>query len=152
VAKIIAERAERALREENIIKGNLSDLIADREARLFDARAELALLQLALDHIKSTVWAADRDLRLQIVANGLMPTIHGGVTWEVGKTVYEIFKSDDPKHPPIAAHLNALEGKTTTLRLEGEFSKMLLHALPMREEEEKSAVIGCIGIMNVVGE
>jgi DNA-binding CsgD family transcriptional regulator len=150
VAKVIRERAERALRAANVERDNLVDHIANRESSILELRASLALLQLALDEIKSAVWATDRDLSLYIIANGEMPSTHCGVVWEAGKTVYEIFKSADPKHPPIAAHLDALGGAETSLRLEGEFSKMLLRALPLRDESQ--GVIGCIGIMNYLGE
>ena len=152
VAKIISERADRALRAANVAKTNLVDHIAEREAKHLDMRAELALLQLALDQIKSTVWATDKDLRLQIVANGQMPTVHCGVPWEVGKTVYEIFKSDDRNHPPIAAHIFALQGRESNIRLEGEFKNMVLRALPMKDGDDHHDIVGCIGIMNVVGD
>ena len=152
VAKIISERADKALRAANVVKSNLAVHMAEREAQHLDLRAELALMQLALDQIKSTVWATDRDLKLQIVANGQMPSVHCGVTWEVGKTVYEIFKNSDPNHPPVAAHLAALKGKESNIRLEGEFNNMVLRALPMKDGDEHTDIIGCIGIMNVVGE
>lgn len=152
VAKIISDRADRALREANVVKSNLAVHMAEREAEHLDLRAELALLQLALDQIKSTVWATDRDLRLQIVANGQMPSVHAGVTWDVGKTVFEIFKSADRNYPPIKAHFDALEGKESNIRLQGEFSNMILRALPMKDGDDLHDIIGCIGIMNVVGE
>lgn len=149
VAKVIKERAERALREANIDKSSLASHIADREHSLLELRASLALLQLAMDQIKSAAWATDHALRLHIVANGELPSMHCGVVWEVGKTVFEIFKSEDPKHPPVAAHLQALEGKESVVRLGGQFSNMVLHALPLRDEDD--AIIGAIGIMNYVG-
>lgn len=123
-------------------------LVADRDLSLVEVRASLALLQLALNQIKSAVWATDMDLNIHILTNGEMPTSHCGVVWETGKTVYEIFKSTDPKYPPVAAHLAALNGKETTVRLQGEFSKMILKALPVCDESLE--VMGCIGIMNYV--
>lgn len=148
VAKVITERAERALAEVNVNRQDLRDHIAEREHSLLEARASLALLQLAMDQIKSTVWAIDMDLSIQILSNGLMPSSHCGVVWETGKTVYEIFKSTNPGYAPIAAHLDALKGKEATLRLTGEFSKMLLRVIPLRDESE--GVIGCIGVMNYI--
>jgi DNA-binding CsgD family transcriptional regulator len=149
VARVIKERAEKALRASNIDRESLTGHIADREHTLVELRAELALLQLALDQIQSTVWATDKDLTLYIVANGEMPTMHFGVVWEVGKTVYDIFKSIDEKYPPIAAHIGALTGRETNVRLGGEFDNMLLRALPLFDESHE--IIGTIGIMNYVG-
>ena len=150
VARVIKERAEKALAASNVDRVGLVQLVADRDLSLVEVRASLALLQLALDQIKSAVWATDMDLNIHILTNGEMPTSHCGVVWETGKTVYEIFKSDDKKHPPVAAHLNALRGKETTVRLEGEFSKMILKALPVYDESQE--IMGCIGIMNYVGD
>jgi len=148
VAKVITERADSALRAANVDRDGLAAHIATSEHSLLELRASLALLHLAMEQIKSAVWATDKNLSLHIVANGEMPSIHCGVLWEVGKTVYEIFKSVDPEHPPVAAHLNALKGEETTVRLEGEFSKMILKAMPLRDESQE--IMGCIGIMNFV--
>jgi DNA-binding CsgD family transcriptional regulator len=150
VARVIKERAEKALVASNIDRIGLVQLVADRDLSLVEVRASLALLQLALDQIKSAVWATDLDLNIHILTNGEMPTSHCGVVWETGKTVYEIFKSDDKKHPPVAAHLDALRGKETTVRLKGEFSNMVLKALPVHDESQE--IMGCIGIMNYVGD
>jgi len=151
VARVIKERAEKALREANVDRENLADHIADRERSLLEVRAELALLQLAMDQIKSAVWATDKDLLLYIVANGELPSMHCGVSWETGKTVYDIFKSKDPAFPPVAAHLAALKGKESSVRLEGEFSKMVLRAMPLHDDESHE-IMGTIGIMNYIGE
>jgi DNA-binding CsgD family transcriptional regulator len=150
VARVIKERAEKALAASNVDRVGLVQLVADRDLSLVEVRASLALLQLALDQIKSAVWATDLDLNIHILTNGEMPTSHCGVVWETGKTVYEIFKSDDKEHPPVAAHLAALKGKETTVRLEGEFSNMVLKALPVHDESQE--IMGCIGIMNYVGD
>ncbi len=150
VARVIKERAEKALREANVDRDNLADHMAEREHSLLEVRASVALLELAMEQIKSAVWATDNDLKLSIIANGEMPSSHFGVVWETGKTVYEIFKSDDPKFPPVAAHLAALKGKETSIRLKGEFSNVVLRALPLRDEAQ--AIIGCIGILNYAGK
>ncbi|MBI5708055.1 MAG: helix-turn-helix transcriptional regulator [Armatimonadetes bacterium] len=150
VAHLIKERAERALRAANVDMANLSDHVARSERSLLELRASVALLHLAMEQILSAVWATDKELTLCIIANGAMPKSHLGVVWEVGKTVYQIFKTDDPKSPAIAAHLDALKGIESMIRLEGEFHKMVLRALPLRDETQM--IMGCIGIMNYVGE
>lgn len=150
VAKVITERAEKALREANVERKELADNIADRSHELLDLRAALALLQLAMDQIKSTVWATDKDLRIHLIANGEMPSTHCGVVWEAGKTVYEIFKSDDPNNLAIASHLRALQGEESNVQLEGEFDNMILRAIPLRDESGE--IMGCISILNVVGK
>lgn len=150
VVKVIKDRAEKALREANIERLSLADMIAEKERSVLDLRAALALLQLAMDQIKSTVWATDKDLSIHIIANGEFPTTHFGVKWEVGKTVYDIFKSNDPNDLGVAAHLAALNGEETEVRLKGEFANMFLRVVPLQDEAEE--VMGCISILNSVGD
>jgi DNA-binding CsgD family transcriptional regulator len=150
VVKVIKERAEKALREANIERTGITEIIAEKERGVLELRAALALLQLAMEQIKSTVWATDKDLAIHIIANGEFPSTHFGIKWEVGKTVYEIFKTDDPKNPAVAAHQAAIDGIETEVRLEGEFANTFLRTLPLRDEAGE--VMGCVSILNSVGE
>jgi len=150
VVRVIKERAERALRESNVERQELSDMVAEKERGVLDLRAALALLHMAMDQIKSTVWATDKNLSIHIMANGEFPATHFGVKWEVGKTVYEIFKTIDPADLAVAAHLSALDGRENEVRLTGEFSNMLLRVLPLIDESGET--MGCIGVLNIVGE
>lgn len=149
VVKVIKERAEKALRDANVERKELSEIIAEKERASLELRAALALLQFAMDQIQSTVWATDRDLAIHVIANGEFPSTHFGVMWEIGKTIYEIFKTTDPANLAVAAHLGALEGKETEVRLEGEFANMLLRVSPLTDEA--GDVMGCISILNSVG-
>jgi DNA-binding CsgD family transcriptional regulator len=149
VVRVIKERAERALRDANVERSGLTQMVAERERAVLEHRAALALLHLAMDQIKSTVWATDNALSINIIANGEFPSTHFGVKWEVGKTVYEIFKSTDPKNPAVAAHLLAILGKESEVRLSGEFSNMFLRVIPLSDEDGKS--MGCVSILNSVG-
>jgi DNA-binding CsgD family transcriptional regulator len=149
VVRIIKDRAERALRDANVERSSLAAMVADKEQNAIELRTALALLHLAMDQIKSVVWATDRDLTIQIIANGEFPSTHFGVSWEVGKSVYEIFKTTDIQNLGVAAHLRALGGQESETRLEGEFSNMFLRVIPLADET--GAVIGCISILNSVG-
>jgi DNA-binding CsgD family transcriptional regulator len=149
VVRVIKERAERALRDANLEMKELSDLVEAKERSLLDLRAALALLHLAMDQIKSTVWATDHDLAIHIIANGEVPSTHCGVKWEVGKSVFEIFKTRDPANLAVKAHTDALNGLESEVRLTGEFSNMHLRVMPLRDEADE--IMGCISILNVVG-
>lgn len=150
VVRIIKERAERALRDANSERKNLTDMVLEKERGVVDLRAALALLQLAMEQIKSTVWATDKDLAIHILANGELPSVHSGVTWEVGKTVYQIFKTNDPKNLAVAAHLSAMQGRENEVRLTGEFANMLLRVNPLADEA--GDIMGCVSILNIVGD
>jgi len=148
VVRIIKDRAEQSLREANVERQGLANLVAERERGVIELRAALALLHLAMDQIKSTVWATDLDLSLHIMANGEYPSTHFGVLWEVGKTVYDIFKTTDVENPAIKAHLEALKGIESETRLTGEFSNMFLRVIPLLDESNE--IMGCISILNSV--
>jgi len=150
VVRVIKDRADRALRAANIERISLTQMVEDKERELLELRAGLALLHLALDQIQSTVWATDRELTINIIANGEFPSTHFGVKWEVGRTVYEIFKTTDPDHPAINAHLDAVKGKQSQIRLEGEFANLLLRVMPLHDEQGE--IMGCISILNSVKE
>ena len=92
VARVIRERSESALVAANVDRDSLTSLIAERDLSLVEVRASLALLQLAMEQIKSAVWATDLDLVIHVMTNGKLQTTHCGVMWEKGKSVYEIFK------------------------------------------------------------
>lgn len=148
VVKVIKERAERALRDANVERKGLSEIVADKERHVLKLRAALALLHLAMEQIKSTVWAMDKDLTIAIIANGEFPSTHFGVTWEVGKTVYDIFRTNDPKSPAVAAHLSALDGEETEVRLTGEYANLFLRVSPL--SDESGEIMGCVSILNSV--
>ncbi len=146
VARIIQDRADQALRESNLERQSLLNMVHKKETDLVELRTALALLHLAMDQIQSTVWATDEDLVIQLVANGEFPSTHFGVVWEAGKTVYDIFKTQDENHPAIAPHLKALEGIESEARLTGEFSNLFLRVIPLRDEADE--IIGTIAIIN----
>jgi DNA-binding CsgD family transcriptional regulator len=148
VVRVIKERAETALRDANVERTSLINMIADKDRGVLELQAALALLHLAMDQIKSAVWATDKNLTIHILANGEFPTTHFGVRWEVGKTVYEIFKSTDPNNDAVSAHLKALQGQESETRLSGEFSNMFLRVLPLSDEHGE--IMGCISILNMV--
>jgi hypothetical protein len=72
------------------------------------------------------------------------------VKWEVGKTVYDIFKTTDRNDLAIAAHLAAIDGTESEVRLEGDYANMFLRVIPLKDEG--GHVLGCISILNSVGE
>jgi DNA-binding CsgD family transcriptional regulator len=150
VVRVIKERAERALRDANVERKSLSEIVAEKERGVLELRAAFALLHLAMDQIKSTVWATDKDLSIHIIANGEFPSTPFGVKWGVGKTVYQIFKTKDKSDLAVAAHLGALKGAQTGVRLEGEFANMFLRVIPLLDEANE--IMGCISILNGVGD
>ncbi len=156
VVRVVKEKADRALEEERIDWEGLAAILANRgkldmiaqAERSLEYRTSLALVNLALDQLKSTVWSTDQNLTIHMVVNGELLSSRFGVKWEDGKTIYEIFKTTDSAHPAVAAHLGALAGTGSTLRLTGEFAGMQLKVNPLADEVGE--VILCISILTSV--
>ena len=158
VAKIVKGRAELVLSQEKLDWKGLEDILAQREIsnltveteRRMELYVTLSLLNLALTKFQSTVWTTDSDLVIQVIANGELCSPRFGVTWENGKTVYELFKTSDKANPAVAAHLGALAGSESEQRLTGDFANMTLSVLPLNDEHGDA--MGCVGILSCDAE
>jgi DNA-binding CsgD family transcriptional regulator len=142
VAKIIADRSEERKRNRAALPAHFPKM----DPMPHELRAMLSLFQLAKEDACSAVWAIEKDLTIQCVAAVRMPSSNGGVGFEVGKTIFEVFGSTSDKHPAIAAHLKALNGKEVTVALNGEFKGMSLRTVPLLDEEDNC--IGCVGVLS----
>jgi len=149
VARLIRDKAEQALRESNVEKAELAQEIVRRQHALLDLRAALSLLQLAMDQLRSAVWATDKQLRISVIANGEMPQFHKNMHWAVGKTIYDVFDTDQDEHIAVAAHLRALKGDPAESQIEVNGAMLLISVRPLQEED--GDIIGCIGVMTSLG-
>ena len=156
VAKVVKERADQALEEERIDWDGLASILANRgkldliaqAERSLEYRTSLALVNLALDQLKSTVWSTDHNLTIHMVANGDLPANRVGVKWEEGKTIYELFKTSDDAHPAVSAHIQGLAGSASRTRLSGEFADMQLKVNPITDDNGE--VLLCTSILSIV--
>lgn len=143
VARIVKDRATK---EHEM----LLQMLAENEKLLLQQRATLALLDLATNKSGSTVWATDNALNIAMIANGKMPSKISGVKWEVGKSVYEIFRTTDPNDQAVAAHLGALSGKPESVRLQSMFSNMILRTSPVYDDAK--IITGCVSMLDVISD
>ncbi len=141
VAKIIADRAEERKRNRAILPAHFPQM----DPLPNELRAVLPLFQLAKEDAQSAVWAVEKDLTIRCIALVLMPSSRDGVNWEAGKSIYEIFGTDDPKHPAIAAHLQALMGLEASITLNSSFTGMSLRTVPLLDTENET--VGCVGVL-----
>ncbi len=153
VLGIFKKRHELALKQERVDWAALSSILEKREildviaekARGVELRTRLAMLQLAMDFNLSCAWATADDLRIHFLTNGGLPSGRSGVTWQDGKTIYEVFQTQDKAHPAIAAHLAALAGTPRQVPLCDAYADMMLKVVPVRDDAEE--VICCISIL-----
>ena len=156
VLRIFQERADHILNEALadwdglsaiLEKRGMLDIVAEKERDL-EQRTTLALLHLAMDKMKATVWATDAGLYIHVLANGELASNRFGVQWEEGKTIFELFNTTDEAHPAVAAHIHALAGSASEQRLSGEFANMLLKVVPL--PDEFGDILSCISILTSV--
>ncbi len=153
VVLIYKKRFELALMQEGVDWEGLSAILERREvldvvaekARGAELRTPLAMLHLVMDYNQTSAWATDKDLAIDLVTNGDLPSIRSGVTWEEGKTLFEVLNTTDKAHPAIAAHLRALAGEESVQPLSGDFDQMLLKVVPVLDEA--GDVVCCISIL-----
>ena len=60
--------------------------------------------------------------------------------------------NQDTVFGPSCCEAGGEKGKESTQRLTGEFASMVLRVLPLHDEHDDTQIVGCISILNSVGE
>lgn len=116
------------------------ETLRDREARL----------RLLVEQMPAVLWSTDRELRFtssqgaKLAALGLRPNE------VVGMTLWEYFRTDDPEFPPIAAHREALAGRSSTFDFAWERRRFHSHVEPLRDRHDE--IVGTIGVARDITE
>jgi DNA-binding CsgD family transcriptional regulator len=147
VVRVIQQRAEEALSVANVDRSDLAALLVAKDRELVEARAKLALLNLAMNQFHLNVWVTDHDLKIKIVSSEASWSELFGASASAGKSVQEVFGTTDLGHPALEAHSLALQGVPTERRLGGQFANILIQVMPLWDELESKSVIGCIAIL-----
>jgi PAS domain-containing protein len=104
-----------------------------------DARLRLIAAQLPL-----YVWTTDRDLRVTSVVGGFVDEADPRRGRWMGRTLYELFRSRQSQYPPIAAHLQALEGEPGGYEYTYEGHRQECLVRPLRDKA--GTIVGCLGV------
>jgi DNA-binding CsgD family transcriptional regulator len=145
IARVIQKRADGALKKSDLKLREITGRLLEREREVVELRAALALLHHSMDRIGSTVWATDEHLIIHITSRSDVTAGRFAPLLEVGKSVYEVFRTDDSKHPPVAAHLTALDGIECSVNLGAEYENQSLHVVPLRDDN--NLVLGCVSMI-----
>ena len=97
-------------------------------------------LRLVSEQIPAGLWSTDDQLRLTSRFGGAA-TLFKGVA---GTSIPEFFPGKGDDHPPIAAHLRALQGEPSTFELEWDGRVFQAHVEPLQNVNRD--IIGVIGV------
>ena len=111
----------------------------ETELRNYEIRERMLLAQ-----IPAIIWTTDRNLKVLTSQGTGLNELRMKPDQFVGKTLYEIMQADDPTHPAIAGHLNALKGKNYSEAMEWSGHTFQCRIEPFRNNQGE--IIGCLGV------
>lgn len=116
------------------------EALRDREARL----------RLLVEQMPAVLWSTDRELRFTSSQGARLSALGLRPNQVVGTTLWEYFGTDDPDFPPIAAHREALEGRSSTFDFDWQGLPFHSHVEPLRDGHDE--IVGTIGVARDITE
>ena len=116
-----------------------SRTVREQAVRLEEQTRQISAL---VEQMPAVVWTTDRDLRLLETGGaglrgaGVAPNEHRG------RTIAEVFGTDDAAHPAVAAHRRALDGETGTYEAEFNGRTFQGSVQPLRDGPR---IVGTVG-------
>lgn len=144
--RLLLSRGEVVLGEDGEPVGMLGTVEDLTEIRLIEAdlRQREQHLHLVVDQMPAILWSTDRNLAFLSGRGGALAGLNLRANELTHKTLYEYFGTNDPSFPPIAAHLRALDGVSSSLETSWEGRTFQNFIEPLRDEQ--ADVIGCVGV------
>jgi PAS domain S-box-containing protein len=109
-----------------------------------ELRIQQLRIQMMLDQVQAVLWSTDRELHFTYGSGAGLRALGLKPGQLVGQTLFEFFRTDDPTFPPIASHLQTLQGKPCHYEMEWADRHYQVLLEPMRDEHD--GVVGCVGI------
>jgi signal transduction histidine kinase len=86
-----------------------------------------------------SIWITNQADRVTTVLGAGPCHRAGGAAWAIGKSLWEIFRTEDRSYPPIAAHRGALAGRTISFELTRGGQTLFGQVRPIYEADGKLA-------------
>jgi PAS domain S-box-containing protein len=124
----------------NAVNGMLEDLDRSQTER-HEGRTRLGVM---VDKMPLVLWTTDAKLNFTSAVGAGLSAL-GVKPGELEKqSLFEFFKTNDTQFPPIAAHLKALGGESTTYELNWDKHTFESHVQSLRDSEGE--LLGVIGV------
>lgn len=101
-------------------------------------------LEALLRRMPAVLWSVDKDLKFVFIRGTLVGDEHGGGDRLIGVSLQKFFQTEDPGFPALAAHREALAGKSADYRQNWEDVIYQCHVDPMRNAAGQ--VVGVVGV------
>jgi PAS domain S-box-containing protein len=101
-------------------------------------------LSLMFARLPGVMWTTDKNLVLTSAGGTGLAKINWVVEDYLERSLYEIFRTDDPQFPPIAAHLRALEGKSGHYEL--KINETIFEVTVESLLDTTNQIIGCVAL------
>ena len=119
-------------------------------SKAMELETSTTTLRMFLRQMPVLLWTVDRDLRITS-SDGAMKSILGYERGTyIGKTLFDVFKTQDPTMLPVARHIDALAGNIVTYDYEYEGKNFVTTIAP--QLDSLGQVVGAISIaLDVTG-
>ena len=123
---------------------SINQMLDALEKSQLEAAAQSARLRIMVERMPAVLWTTDTELKFGISMGAGLQNL-GHQTDEVsGTSLYDYFGTHDREYAPIAAHLRALRGESTSYVTTWMGRTFESHTEPLRDAAD--AIIGVIGI------
>jgi PAS domain S-box-containing protein len=102
-----------------------------------------------LDHAPATIWMTDDRMVLTFIEGALIRTLKVDTARIIGRTLPDLLLDGREDHPLIQAHIAALSGHETTVRIEWGGDLFSARIAPLRDAEGR--IVGCAGVQQLIG-
>lgn len=119
---------------------DITEHVRDKEA----LREDEAFLALLLNQIPCGIWTMDSELRFTASSRVEMAGLAPVPAPTTGMDIYESLQTEDAGHPAIAAHLQALKGKSVNYEFEWKGKILNCRVEPLRNMS--GHIIGVISV------
>jgi diguanylate cyclase (GGDEF)-like protein/PAS domain S-box-containing protein len=132
-----------------VVRGERSEVILILEHSRALSRQEFhepaeEQLRTIMEQTPVLLWSTDRDLRITANWGSGLPFSDIRPCEMVGRTVYDLFRSNEPAAVPIAQHHKALRGVTSRFEYTKTDKALDIQLGPLRSSE--GDIVGCIGV------
>jgi two-component system, cell cycle sensor histidine kinase and response regulator CckA len=126
------------------LSASINQMLDALEKSQEKAAEQSARLQIMVERMPAVLWTTDSDLKFVISMGAGLKELGHQTNEVAGRSLYDYFGTKDPQYPPIAAHLSALRGESTSYVTTWMSRTFESHTEPLRDAN--NAVVGVIGI------